>query len=456
MSKKLFSPKSEIRLLKTLTNAKLNDRQRSMLLGKTDASLFHTPAVKKAYTRLRKIVEIKQRVPVWDDLVDDPTFDAKVREFLEDSDEIESLSSKQKTLSLIQNLDRYRKLRSLFDIGKDIVSYFDQQDSLDPEELANSVADKLANNRKEFGKEQEIHTFGAGGNIKAVLKRTLFKPQEKMYRTGFAEYDRKNGGLPTTGVMILAGTTSGGKSVLATNLEHNLSVLNPGLTAIKITLEMTAEQETNRILSMLTGIPFWKIKQQKLTRIEKQKILKAAMKHDKKLKKLKSKFSYSSPTGSMTIDDVINMVKPYNYKVVILDYISLLEGVDDDNQWRMLSAICRKAKVYASEFKVLFIVLAQLDSDSNNLRYSRGMKEHADIVWTWNYSKPEVRETKTLPVDVAKARDGELFRMDLQEKFEIMRVENPPGVENSQFGTRNNNPAHDDEDDEDDSPNALS
>lgn len=455
MSKKLFSPRAEIRLLKTLTNESLSDKQRSMLLGKTDVSLFHTPAVKKAYTRLRKLVEMKQRVPVWDDLVDDPTFDAKVRDFLEDSD-VTAISSKVKTINLIEQLDKYRKLRSMFDIGKDIVAYFDQQDSLDPEQLADQVADKLASSRREFGKEQTIYTFGEGGNIKALVKRTLFKPQETMYKTGFAEYDRKNGGLPTTGVMILAGTTSGGKSVLASNLEHNLTVLNPGMSAIKVTLEMTAEQETNRVLSMLTGVPFWKIKQQKLTKAEKQKILKAAIKHDRKLKKLKSKFSYSSPEGSMTIDDVINMVKPYNYKVVILDYISLLEGVDDDNQWRMLSAICRKAKVYATEFKVLFVVLAQLDSDSNNLRYSRGMKEHADVVWTWNYSKPEVRETKTLPVDIAKARDGELFRMDLQERFDIMRVENPPGVENSQFGSRNNNPAHEDDDDEDDTPNALS
>lgn len=456
MSKKLFSPKAEIRLLRTMTSEKLSDKQRSMVLGRTDVSLFHTPAVRKAYTRLRKLVEIKQRVPTWDDLVDDPTFDSKVREFLEES-EAEPLASKQKTLSLISQLDKYRKLRSLFDIGKDVVAYFDQQDSLDPDQLADLVADKLASNRKEFGKEQTIHTFGKGGNIEKFVRKTINKPQEKMYKTGFNEYDRKNGGLPTAGVMILAGTTSGGKSVLATNLEHNLAVLNPGLSAIKITLEMTAEQETNRVLSMLTGVPFWKIKQQKLSKVEKQKILKAAIKHDKKLKKLGSKFSYSSPEGSMTIDDIINMVKPYNYNVVILDYISLLEGVDDENQWRMLSAICRKAKVYATEFRVLFVVLAQLDSDSNNLRYSRGMKEHADILWTWNYSKPEVRETKTLPVDVAKARDGELFRMDLQEQFEIMRVSNPPGVENSQFGAGSKTSAHDDsDDDEDDSPNALS
>lgn len=452
MSKKLFSPKAEMSLLKTLTNSELTEKQRTLLLAKTDVSLFHMPATKKAYQRVRKLTERKQRVPVWEDIVDDPTFDAKVREFLEDS-EVRPTASKQKAMGLIERLDKYRKLRGIFDMGKEIISYFDLEETLDPDEFHDKLALQLANNRKEFGKQQEIHTFGVGGSIQALVKRTLYKPTEKMYLTGYTEYDKRNGGLPTTGVMILAGTTSGGKSVLATNLEYNLTTLNHGLTAIKITLEMTAEQETNRVLSMLTGIPLWKFKQNKLTRAEKKQVELAAKKHDKLLKKKGAKFSYSSPDGSMTIDDVINMVKPFNYKVVILDYISLLEGVDDDNQWRMLSAICRKAKVYASEFKVLFIVLAQLDSDTSNLRYSRGMKEHADIVWTWNYSKPEVRETKILPIDVAKARDGELFRMELQERFEIMRIENLPGMAGSMFGKRAD---AEDEEEEDEGLNALS
>lgn len=453
MSKKLFSPLAEMTLLKTITDTDVPEKQRTMLLAKTDASLFHTPATKKAFLRVKKLTEAKQRVPVWDDIVDDPTFDAKVREFLADSD-AKPVKSKIKARTLIERLDRYRKLRGLFDMGKDIISYFDLQDSLDPEELADRLALQLANNRKEFGKQQEIHTFGVGGSIRALVRRTLHKPTERMYKTGYADYDKRNGGLPTTGVMLLAGTTSGGKSVLASNLEHNLTSLNSGLSAIKITLEMTAEQETNRVLSMLTGIPLWKFKQNKLNKQEKKRIEHAAMKHDKKLKKLGSKFSYSSPDGSMTIDDVINMVKPFGYNVVILDYISLLEGVDDDNQWRMLSAICRKAKVYATEFKVLFIILAQLDSESSNLRYSRGMKEHADIVWTWNYSKPEVRATKILPIDIVKARDGELFRLELQETFETMRVSNLPGVAGSQFGSSGQ--SSEDEEDEDSGLNALS
>lgn len=441
-------------LLRTITSDRIPEKHRSMLLGKTDATLFHTPAINRAYKRVRKLTEIKQRVPTWDDIVDDPSFSSEVRDYLSEMEGTE-IKSRKKTQSTIERLDKYRKLRDLFEMGRDILAFYDQKDELDPDEIADLLASKLAQARKEFGKEQHIYSFGVGGNVSALVKKVLYDPKEAMYKTGYIEYDTRNGGLPTTGVMILAGTTSGGKSVLANNLLHNLATLNRGLSGVKITLEMTDEQETNRILSMISGVPFWKIKQQKLSALEKTKIMKAAKAYDRQLKKMKSKFSYVSPKGSTTIDDVINMVKPYGYKVVVLDYISLLDGVDDDNQWRMLSAICRKAKVYATEYKVLFIVLAQLDSDSSNLRYSRGMKEHADVVWTWNYSKEEQRALKILPVKIAKARDGELFGLDLQDQFEIMRVSNPPGLEHK-FGQQSTHSDADEDDDSDIDVNVLS
>jgi replicative DNA helicase len=67
-----------------------------------------------------------------------------------------------------------------------------------------------------------------------------------MYKTGYKLYDDKNGGLPTTGVMLLAGATSSGKSVLSMNLMRQLHELN-SIDVLKVTLEMTAEQEMNRI-----------------------------------------------------------------------------------------------------------------------------------------------------------------------------------------------------------------
>lgn len=425
--KKLFSQRAEMTMVRTICADEIPEKHRAAFLGKLDPSFFNHPVARKAFKRVATLTSKKQTVPVWDDLLDDPSFDSEAREFLSET-EVLPVMTKKKVHSLIEKLDNWRKLRELWELGTAVVSYYDTRDELDPDELADELATRLARARKNFSKEQKIWTFGKGSNAKELTKMALYKPKESMFKTGFAEYDKRNGGLPTTGVLLLAGTTSGGKSVLANNLLRNLATLNAGVSGVKVTLEMTAEQETNRVMSMISGVPFWKIKQQKLSEIEKRKIMRAMGKFDKQLRKLKSRFSYVSPEGGMTIDDVINMIKPYGYNIVVLDYISLLEGVDDDNQWRMLSAIARKAKVYATESKTLFVILCQLDSKTNQLRYSQGVKEHCDVMMAWNYTDEEQRALKILPIDIAKARDGELFRLELQDQFEVMRVTDPPNI----------------------------
>jgi hypothetical protein len=128
---------------------------------------------------------------------------------------------------------------------------------------------------------------------------------------------------------------------------------------------------------------------------------------------------------------LLMMMKPYGYKVIGIDYISLLEGVDEKDQWRALSAITRQAKIFSAENKCLVILLAQLDADDDRIRYAKGILEHADCAWTWNYYKAEVRETKTLPIRQLKARDQELFPFELREMFETMTIDNMEGSESN-------------------------
>lgn len=187
---------------------------------------------------------------------------------------------------------------------------------------------------------------------------------------------------------------------------------------------MGDKQEMQRLLARISGVHFWKIKQNKLSPKDKQLINKAYEKFKQHGIDNSCVFSSISPTRSMRIDDALRAVKPYGYDVIGIDYVSLLEGVDEDNQWRVLSSIVRDCKVFSRETKCLVIVLCQLDAETDRLRYSKGMKEHADVMWAWNYTKKEQRELKVLPINVDKARDGELFGFELAERFEVMTVEN--------------------------------
>lgn len=393
------------------------------MLGRLTVGHFSSEVTRKAFRRLNKLVEVKGEILDWEDLLEDPNMGEDFRDELRASEDAPA-KTRNGYDRIYAGLEKYRKRRHIAALGRRIAKDLDSdEEEFDEDTYLREVADQLNQAQKGSNLTEKVWTFGGkNGNAVKLAKQAINNPKELMYKTGYKAYDDKNGGWPTTGVVLLAGSTSGGKSVMSMNLADRISRLNQ-IHCLKVTLEMTAEQEMNRMLAMIAGVPFWKIKQKKLSDREKKKLIQAAKDYDKKLRKSKSKNSFVSPERGMSIDDVLYMTVPYGVQVCFIDYVGLLEGVDNDNQWRELSTIVRKAKVHAQQTGQLVVILCQLDDQSGRIRYSGGMREHADVVWAWNYSDPEVRETKIIPVQVMKARDGELFEMPLRDLFEQMRVE---------------------------------
>ena len=424
----LHSYELELRALRSVTYSRTKERVRVSMLGRVSLNHFANDVTRRAFRRISKLCADRGELLDWEDLLEDSNLSAEVRDYLRDANDVKAVKTTDRFERIVSQLDKYRKRRYLADMGRGIADILESKDSeeFDEDSYLRTLADQLNNAHAPEVDKDVVWSFGKGSNITQLVKNVLYKPSERMYKTGYKLYDDKNGGLPTTGVMLLAGATSSGKSVLSMNLMRQLHELN-SIDVLKVTLEMTAEQEMNRILSMISGVPFNKIKQQKLTDREKEKVLKAAKKFNAECKARKARFSYSSPTQGMSIDDVLYRAMAYNVKVLCIDYVSLLEGVDDDNQWRKLSEIVRKAKIFASRTGALVVILCQLDDESGKIRYSKGMREHADVVWAWNYSDPEVRATRHIPVEVIKVRDGELMLMPLKEAFDMMIVGNPDG-----------------------------
>lgn len=418
----LYSYGLEVRAIRSVTTPKINDKHRMAMLGRLSVGHFSSEVTRKTFRRLCKLVEVKNNLLTWSELLEDPNLSEEFRDYLKEAD-AKPIKSFKEFDTVYNQLDKYRQRRALVKIGRSIADDLNgSEEEFDEQEYLQDLADKINQAGAGTRASEKVWTFGSKkSNALDLAKRVLNSPQEEILKTGFATYDKRNGGLPTTGVLLLAGTTSGGKSIISQNLMDNLVNIN-GKSGLKVTLEMTAEQEMNRHLSMISGVPFWKIKQRKLSDREKKNLLKATSDYNKKLRSNKAKYSFVSPERGMTIDDVLYLTVPYNINILVIDYVGLLEGVDGDNQWRKLSAIIRKAKVHAAQNNQLVIILCQLDDTSGKIRYSGGMREHADVVWAWNYSDPEVRETKKIPVMIMKARDGELFEMPLDEAFEIMKV----------------------------------
>lgn len=420
----LYSQDMELRCIVTLTNTKIPEPVRSTLLGKLSKEFFHYPPCSAAFNRIDVIARKRFEIIELSDLLEDPAMEEDFRDILRDSD-VKPCKSKKAITRMVERLDDYRKIRIVYETANSALDKI-EGDALDVESLLDEISEKVNKARRDIHEEDQFVVIGKNNNADELVHSVLNSIVDPLIQTGFTKYDDRNGGLPEEGVMIIAATTSGGKSAVLMNLLTNL-YMKAKMRVGRISLEMGDKQEMQRLLSKLSGVSFWKIKQNKLSPKEKQRINKAYQEFKQYGEDNGCVFTSISPTRGMTIDDALRMVKPYAFDVLGIDYVSLLEGVDDENQWRVLSSIVRQCKVFSRENKCLVIVLCQLDAETDRIRYSRGMKEHADVMWSWNYTKKEQREIKILPINVDKARDGELFSFELGERFDIMTVENIEG-----------------------------
>lgn len=424
----LYSQETELRCILTIADPEVPDKIRSALVSKLDKDFFHFPPAKAAFERIMSLAKKRAELVDYDDLVEDPALDEDFRDILKEC-ELDSCASKKAVGKMVENLSDYRKLRSMFTTCSTVLKRL-KDDSVDSEELLDYMSNNLAKARRDIGNDQKLVRVGKKSNAKDVVDAVVNRVKEALIKTGFKPYDDENGGVPEEGVMIVSATTSGGKSTLAMQLCKNIYEMaskESPKRVCRVSLEMGEEQEYRRLLSNVTRIPLWKFVHGKLSMPEKKRVRKAYEKFKKLGKSTGSQYDVLCPTRDMSIEEIFQMTGPYGHNVICIDYISLLAGVDQDNQWRVLSGITRLAKVYSRENHCLVILLCQLDDTTNRLRYSQGIKEHCDVMWSWNYSDPNKRETKILPISVDKARDAKLFTFDMSEKFEIMTVENING-----------------------------
>lgn len=392
------------------------------MFSAVDESFFHYPPCKAAYERIKSISKKRGKIVSYADLLEDPSLDEEFRDVLREAKRI-SAKTEEAAKELVTGLDKYRKTRELFFMAKNVLDKL-KETKVDVDGLLDEVTNAVAKTRSRENIGEIILSVGKDATGLDLIDEALSTEDDVMLKSGITELDERNGGLPSEGVLLLAATTSGGKSAVRMNLMKNLYLLN-NISCLTVSLEMNAKKETRRLLSSLTGIQYWKFTKKKLDAGERKESRRAWKRFHNHGVEHDCNYALICPTRGLTITSLLMLVKPYGYKVIAIDYISLLEGLSDDRQWQVLSEITRECKVFSAENHCLVVLLAQLDSDDDRVRYSKGITENVDNAIIWNYSKPEQRELGILPTKQLKARDGELFPIDLVERFDIMTVFNP-------------------------------
>jgi replicative DNA helicase len=389
-------------------------------LAKVTEGHFSLDSLIFAYRLLVKSYQESEKVD-WNVLIADPSLRESYRDELSTFD----VKSTKRLDKYINVLEKYRKIRTLYNSASDVCRNLAKDKPDDIDDLLDFLSDGIASARQTYGAELSTVTFGDKSNSKQLVDSILHGKKPPLIPTGFKAFDERSRGFFLGSLVVLAATTGGGKTTLAQQLLKNISLA--GYPTALVPLEMTEEESTSRLLSSVSGINLIKFLSYSLNENEKLQVRKDLKRFERKLKKRGSSYMIYDPKYDISIEELLNTLHPYGHKVILVDYISLLRGVDGEQGWVQLGKVARICKVWAKTHNILIILLAQL-SKQGEVRYAKSLVEHSNNVWSW-VSTEESRETGILDIVQLKARNQPIYDFQLSVDFATMRIGDVDGTE---------------------------
>src|SRR6185312_7526201 len=333
--------------------------------------------------------------------------------------------------------------RELIRISGEIIgdAYEDSTDVFDLLDDAESKLFEITNNhlRKDYA------------SIDTVLVKTIQRIEDLRTRqdeitgvpTGFSILDHLTYGWQPSDLIVLAARPSVGKTAFALNLARNAALHPTKPTAVGFfSLEMSASQLVQRILSAESGILLEKIARGNLEQHEMEELYK------KGINRLSSAPIHIDDTAALNIFELRakcrRLKNKHNVGLIIIDYLQLMSGTGENrnaNREQEISRISRDLKGLAKELQVPIIALSQLSREVekrkegskipqlSDLRESGAIEQDADMV-VFLY-RPEYHDIHAnengestkgeTQVRIAKHRNGQLETINLKALLHIQK-----------------------------------
>ena len=249
--------------------------------------------------------------------------------------------------------------------------------------------------------------------------------------TGFVDVDKITGGLQASDLVILAARPSMGKTSLALNIAHSAAVKSRVPVGI-FSLEMSAEQLVQRLLAMEAQIDSQRLRTGYISEDEWDRLSDA-------IGLLSEMPVFIEDSANISIAEMRSKARRLYMEqglgLIVVDYLQLMQGRNQDNRVQEISEISRALKGLARDLHIPVLALSQLsrapDQRPNHqpmlsdLRESGSIEQDADVVLFIYRDKIYNRETEhpnVADILVAKHRNGptgevHLFFKESQTRF---------------------------------------
>lgn len=438
----------ELSLLKTLLNEETPLKIKSKILGEIDSDSFAFDETKGIYGLVfDNYINEGKKIPSLKVVLKHPDITREQKIFLK-KEKYEALTSKTDVDETLSTLKEYKRKRKLSEL---VMNAYEQLEGNEKSQvISEDIETRLLEARSGDKKNKD---FIIGGSVednsaKKFINKVLSKERERLSRTGFKQLDYYLGGGCGEGdLFVITATTGGGKTAAILNMLKHVYTVNHENVAL-VSLEMKNEEIVERLCSILSGVEYKKIRGKTFNDDEEYKIRKAWKRFNKVGKENNCRYNLDSPTEDVGIHQVLAPLTGMGYKWVIIDYINLLEEINQNlTEAQSLSKIARYSKRWAQKNKAIVVLLSQLDEKTHTIRYARAIKEHTNT-WLWWHLHDEDRETGICTWNLGKSRGSSIGSFDMKMELEYMRisdVENENHVEQKEKETKQNLNKEDDD-----------
>lgn len=367
-----------------LSSIFFNPEELEDILGILKPKDFYLPAHKKIFEVMVKLHD--EGMPIDEDFIRNKVNSKDV----DDSILLEILSANPitNTLAYVREIKDSSVKRELASLATTI-----KKVAIEDEVSANEALDTIQ------GELYKISTDSATSELKDMqsITHSTLSYIEKMKKlgnkhligetTGFEALDRRTTGFNEGDLVIIAARPAMGKTALVLNMA--LKNVERGKGVIFFSLEMPAEQLMLRMLSVKTSIPLQNLRKGDMDDAQWSNLSSA-------FDSLNTKKLFVDDGGSVNINQLRARVRKlaqnedYNIKLVIIDYLQLMQGIGTKDRHQEVSDISRGLKMLARELKIPIIALSQLNRGLesrpdkrpmlSDLRESGAIEQDADII----------------------------------------------------------------------------
>lgn len=334
--------------------------------------------------------------------------------------------------SYAENVQDYHVKKVLEEAGKKMIVW-----SANGRRSGDIMADvsKLIGEIVLYSNKSQDHVYDIAAAASEAYDETVnaSKGLIKRVASGLKDLDTLlNGGYTGGQLVLIAGRPGMGKTALL--LTKTLNMMQDGRSVLFFSLEMTAREVAQRLISQLSGIDVGRLQSGKLTADEWTKHADAVS----RLSEMRDLLTVID-LPAIKIGHVRQLVRREYARnkrdVVMLDYIQLAEADDKkQNRYQEVGQISRGLKALAKEVDTPILAAAQLsrapEQRSNkkpqlsDLRESGDLEQDSDIAMF--IYRPDLEDEgleKTPEIIVAKHRNGATASIPVTYKAALTRFE---------------------------------